>query len=66
MIILRRSGDRLDMTAKVTTADGVKLGDYTFFYEGITTTDVGAFLTVEGASLNMRTVGYYPFLNATE
>lgn len=62
MIILRRSGDRLDMTAKVITADGVKLGDYTFFYEGITTTDVGAFLTVEGASLNMRTVGYYPFL----
>ncbi|GAB6120357.1 LamG-like jellyroll fold domain-containing protein [Dysgonomonas termitidis] len=66
MIILRRSGNRLDMTAKVTTADGVKLGDYTFFYEGITTTDVGAFLTVEGASLNMRTVGYYPFLNAAE
>lgn len=66
MVILRRSGNRLDMTAKVTTADGVKLGDYTFFYEGITTTDVGAFLTVEGASLNMRTVGYYPFLNAAE
>jgi hypothetical protein len=66
MIILRRSGDRLDMTAKVTTANGEKLGDYTFFYEGITTTDVGAFLTVEGASLNMRTVGYYPFLNAAE
>ncbi|SBV96475.1 LamG-like jellyroll fold domain-containing protein [uncultured Dysgonomonas sp.] len=65
MIILERNGNRLDMTAKVTTADGVKLGDYTFFYEGITT-DIGAFLTVELASLNMRTVGYYPFLNAAE
>jgi hypothetical protein len=66
MVILRHSGNRMDMTAKVMTANGEKLGDYTFFYEGITTTDVGAFLTVEGASLNMRTVGYYPFLNAAE
>ncbi|MBK5720955.1 hypothetical protein JGH11_08735 [Dysgonomonas sp. Marseille-P4677] len=64
MIILTRSGNRIDMTAKVTTADGVKLGDYTFFYEGVTTTDIGTFLTVELASLDMRTVGYYPFLNA--
>lgn len=66
MIILTRSGNRIDMTAKVTTADGVKLGDYTFFYEGATTTDIGAFLTVELASLDMRTVGYYPFLNAAK
>lgn len=61
-IIITRNGDRLDMTAKITTAGGVKLDDYTFYYKGITTTDIGLFLTVELASLDMRTVGYYPFL----
>lgn len=66
MIILNRSGNRLEMTAKVTTADGVKLDDYTFFHEGITSNDVGVFLTVEGASLDMLTAGYYPFLNTVE
>jgi hypothetical protein len=66
MIILTRSGNRLDMTAKITTAKGVTLGDYTFYTEGITTSDVGIFFTVEGASLDMRTVGYYPFLNITK
>lgn len=63
MIILTRSGNRVDMKVRITTADGVKLSDYTFYYEGVTTPDIGSFLTVEGASLNMRTVGYYPFLN---
>ena len=62
MVILTRNANRIDMTAKVTTAAGEKLGDYTFFYEGISTSDIGLFLTVEGASLDMRTVGYYPFL----
>ena len=62
MLIVTRSGNRIDVTAKVTTAKGVKLGDYTFFYEGISTSDIGLFLTLEKASLDMRTVGYYPFL----
>ena len=62
MVILTRNGNRIDMTAKVTTARGEKLGDYTFFYEGVSTTDIGMFFTVEGASLDMRTMGYYPFL----
>jgi len=62
MVILTRSANRIDVTAKVKTAAGVKLGDYTFFYEGVSTTDIGLFLLVEGASLDMRTVGYYPFL----
>jgi len=53
MIILTRNGNRIDMTAKVTTANGEKLGDYTFFYEGVTTPDVGLFLLVEKASLDM-------------
>jgi hypothetical protein len=66
MIILTRNGNRLDMTVKTTTASGAKLGDYTFFTEGITTSDVGTFLTVEGASLDIRTVAYYPYLNKTE
>lgn len=66
MIILTRSGNRIDMTAKVTTATGVKLGDYTFFYEGASTADIGTFLTVEAASLDMRTVGYYPYLSASK
>lgn len=65
-IILTRSGDRLDMTAKVTTAEGEKLGDYTFYYQGITTSEIGMFLTVELASLDMRAVGYYPFWSAVE
>lgn len=63
MIILRRSGNRLDMTAKITTANGRRLGDYTFYYEGISSPEFGVFLTVEKASLNMRSVGNYPFLN---
>jgi hypothetical protein len=63
MVILTRSGNRLDMTAKVTTAAGEQLADYIFFYEGLSTSEIGTFLTVEGASLDMRTVAYYPFLN---
>ncbi|NDV93751.1 hypothetical protein D0T84_02305 [Dysgonomonas sp. 521] len=65
-IILTRSGDRLDMTAKVTTAEGEELEDYTFYYQGITTSEIGMFLTVELASLDMRAVGYYPFWSAIE
>lgn len=66
MVILNRNGNRLDMTAKVTTATGEKLGDYTYYTEGINTNSIGAFLTVEGASLDVRTEAYYPFLNAVE
>ena len=62
MVMLMRAGNRIDMTAKVTTAAGEKLGDYTFFYEGVSTDDIILFLLVEKASLDMRTVGYYPFL----
>ncbi|WP_437922073.1 hypothetical protein [Sphingobacterium sp. LRF_L2] len=65
-IILTRSGTRVDVTAKVTTAAGEQLEDYTFYYDGISTTDIGTFLTVEGASLDLRTAAYYPFLNTTE
>lgn len=63
MVIITRNANRLDMTAKVTASDGTKLDDYTFYSEGITTTDIGLFLTVDGSSLDIRTVGYYPFLN---
>ena len=62
MVTLTRNADRIDVLAKVTTATGVKLGDYTFFYTGVSTSDIGLFLTVEGASLDMRTVGDYPFM----
>jgi len=62
MVILTRDGTRIDVTAKVTTAKGEKLGDYTFFYESVSSTDIGLFFTVEQASLDMRSVGYYPFL----
>lgn len=62
MIILKRNGNRVDLKIKVTTASGEKLGDYTYYTEGITTNDIGIFLTVDGASLDMRTVAYYPFL----
>lgn len=63
MVIVTRSANRVDMTAKVTATDGTKLGDYTFYYEGVTTTDIGMFLTVDGSSLDVRSVAYYPFLN---
>ncbi|MFT4072784.1 MAG: hypothetical protein QM654_12785 [Dysgonamonadaceae bacterium] len=61
-ILIQRAGNRIDVTAKVTTADGEQLGDYTFYYEGVTTTDIGTFLTVDGSSLDMRSAGYYPFV----
>ncbi len=64
-VILTRSGNRLNMTAKVTTADGTKLPDYTFYYEGISTPEIGLFLTVELASLDVRTVAYYPYLTTS-
>lgn len=65
-VILTRSGTRVDVTIKVTTADGEQLGGYTFYYDGVSTTDIGTFLTVERASLDIRTVGYYPFLDVTK
>jgi len=61
-VILTRDGNRVDMTAKVKTATGEQLGDYTFFYEGVSTNDIGFFFTVEQASLDMRSAAYYPFL----
>lgn len=64
-IILTRSGTTVNVTVKVTTADGTQLDDYTFSYTGISTTNIGTFLTVEGAYLDMRTVGYYPFLSTS-
>ena len=66
MLIITRSSNRIDVIAKVTTAAGVQLPDYTFYYEGVSTTDIGTFLTVEAASLDVRTVAYYPFLNTEE
>ena len=56
-----RTDNRIDVTAVTTTTSGI-VYIMTFFYEGITTTDIGLFFTVEQASLDMRTVGYYPFL----
>lgn len=66
MLIITRSSNRIDVIAKITTAAGVQLPDYTFYYEGVSTTDIGTFLTVEAASLDVRTVAYYPFLNTEE
>ena len=61
-VSVSRIGDRIEMVAKVTTASGEQLGDYTFFCTGISTPEIGFFLTVEGASLNINSVGYYPLL----
>lgn len=63
MIILTRNGNRLDMVARTTATDGTRLDEYTFYSESITTSDIGVFLTVEKASLDIRTVANYPFLN---
>ncbi|MDH6308385.1 hypothetical protein M2451_000992 [Dysgonomonas sp. PFB1-18] len=63
-IFLTRSGNRIDLTTKVTASDGTQLDDYTFFYEGVSTTDIGVFLTVDGSSLDIRSVANYPYMNA--
>ena len=58
---IKRNGNRIDVTA-VTTTTSKKVYTMTYFYEGVSTNDIGLFLTVEKASLDIRTVGYYPFL----
>jgi len=60
-IFLTRNGNRIDMTAKTTTTTGT-VYTMTYFCEGVTTPDIGIFFTLEGASLDFRKVGYYPFL----
>lgn len=65
-VIITRSGTTVNVTAKVTTAEGIHLGDYTFTYTGVSTTNIGTFLTVEAAYLDMRSVAYYPFLNTNK
>jgi len=58
---IKRMGNRVDVTA-VTTTTAKKVYTMTYFYEGVSTNDIGLFLSVEKASLDMRTVGYYPFI----
>ena len=61
-VIVKRDGNRIDVIAKVTKANGEKLGDYTFYCEGDLATEIGLFLLVEGGYLDIRSAAYYPLL----
>lgn len=60
-IFLSRKDAALDMNALVRTAGGSVLAPYTYSQTGISTDKVGVFLTVEKASLDICTVGYFPY-----
>ena len=61
-LAVERTGSTVTITAKIRTAAGESLGDLTFSYpNGITTSEIGSFLTVEQASLDIRAAGFMPF-----
>lgn len=65
-LFLSRLNEQLSLKAKVRTADGVTLDDYTFHHDAISTENTGAFLTAELASLDILKVGYFPYANLIE
>jgi hypothetical protein len=60
-LIVSRNGRVLSTLAKIVTADGTALDDYTFTTTGDMTDNINMFLFVEAASLDMRSVRYYPY-----
>ena len=65
-IYLTRNSSRLDLLAKVTKEDGTVIPDYTFFFEGITSNEVGFFFVLDGNYLDIRKVGYFPYVGFTK
>ncbi|MDO4164012.1 MAG: hypothetical protein Q4D56_06455, partial [Bacteroides sp.] len=61
-----RSSDMVSVKAKVRTAAGTTLTDYTYYQSGISTDDIGLFLTAEGSSLDITAVGYFPYADQIE
>lgn len=64
-IYLSRNANRLDLLARITTEDGRVIPDYTFFFDGITS-DVGFFFVLDGNYLDIRKVGYFPYVESAE
>lgn len=60
-IFVSRNNTNLSMNAIIRKASGSVFSPYTFSYTGISTNEVGLFLTAEGASLDISTVGYFPY-----
>lgn len=60
-LFLSRKDAAFDMNALVRTAGGNVLTPFTYSQTGISTDNVGVFLTVEQASLDISTVGYFPY-----
>lgn len=65
-LFFTRSNENLNIKAKIRTAEGKTLDDYKFSYSFISTPEVGIFLTVELASLDILKVGYFPFADKIE
>ena len=61
-LFITRDATTVRLTVRATDAKGTSLGDYTFSYDGVSSSDIGLFLTLEGASLDMRSEGFYPFM----
>ena len=62
MLISRNKSGRVDLVVKITTLDE-KEYNYTFYAEGIGMGEIGAFFVAEGSYMDIRSVGYYPFMN---
>ena len=62
-IVLSRSGNQVNMKCYQRKADGTMMPDYTFHYDGVSSDEVGFFLTCEQANLAISVAGYYPYLD---
>lgn len=60
-LFVNRNNTNLSMNTIIRTASGSVLTPYTYSHTGISTDEVGVFLTAEGASLDICTVGYFPY-----
>ena len=60
-LFISRKDSGLDVNALIRTAAGDVLTPYKYSQTGISSDNVGVFLTAEGASLDICTVGYFPY-----
>lgn len=65
-LFVSRSNETVNMKAKIRTAAGTTLSDYTYYQSGITTDNIGLFLTAEKSSLDILKVGYFPYADKIE
>lgn len=65
-VAVERTGGTVKMTAKVRTAKGTVLPDYIVEASGVTTPNIGVFLTLEKAHLDITAVGYLPMWSSIQ